>query len=100
MSPEAGSFLFARGLIMQRLLRRWLVLAAVAIIGTVGSAYGQTGTITGTVTDPSGDVLPGALITITNVDTNFERTYTTDEHGDYTVPLLPSGTFRVEAART
>src|SRR5438552_3227801 len=82
---------------MLRLLRRWLVLAAVAALGTVLPAYAQSATITGTVTDPAGAVLPGALITITNTETNSERTFTTDEHGDYTVPLLTAGTYRVEA---
>jgi hypothetical protein len=72
---------------MQRLLRRWLVLAAVTTLGTVLPAYPQSATITGTVTDPAGAILPGALITITNIDTNFERTFTTDERGDYTAPL-------------
>jgi Carboxypeptidase regulatory-like domain len=59
-------------------------------------ALAQSGTISGTVTDAGGAVLTGASITITNVDNNFERSFTTDEHGDYSVPLLPPGTYRIE----
>src|SRR5437870_1309194 len=60
--------------------------------------YGQTASITGTVTDPAGAVLPGVTITITEVQTNASRTFITDERGDYRVSLLPPGRYRVEAA--
>jgi len=60
--------------------------------------FAQTGTITGTVTEPGGALLPGALVTITNVDNNFERTFITDDHGDYTLSLLPAGMYRLEVA--
>src|SRR5438309_4637346 len=82
---------------MLRLMRWWLILATVAIVATVSQGYAQTATITGTLKDPTGGVLPGVEIMITNIDTNLERMFTTDEHGDYTVPLLPPGTYRVQA---
>jgi len=78
-------------------LQRWLVLTAV-LVTAAGPVFGQSGAITGAVTDPGGAVLPGVLITITNVDTNFERTFTTGPSGDYTLPLLPPGLYRIEAA--
>lgn len=81
---------------MLTLLKRLLVLAAVVIATTEASAYAQSGTLTGIVTDPVGAVLPGVRITITHLETNLERTFITDEHGDYTVPLLPVGTYRIE----
>src|SRR5262245_40074815 len=82
---------------MQRKLRRWLVLSAVMVMTSIPQwGFAQSGTITGTVTDPEGGVLTGASISITNVDNDFERTFTTDEHGDYTVPFLPPGTYRIE----
>src|SRR6185295_9256692 len=74
------------------------LLTLIVILGTAVPILAQTGTLTGTVTDPGGGILPGALITITNVDTNSERTFTTDDRGVYVVPLLPAGTYRVEAA--
>src|SRR6516162_1283828 len=67
-------------------------------LGGVPWAYGQTASLTGTVTDPAGALLPGTLITITQVQTNASRTFVTDERGDYRVPLLPPGRYRVEAA--
>ena len=56
-----------------------------------------TGTILGTVKDASGGVLPGVTVTATNVDTNISRSVVTNERGEYSVPLLPVGTYRVEA---
>jgi hypothetical protein len=41
---------------MLRMLRKWLVLAAVAVVGTIAQGYAQTATITGAVTDPMGSV--------------------------------------------
>ena len=60
--------------------------------------YGQTASVTGTVTDPAGAVLPGVTITITEVQTNASRTFITDDRGDYRVSLLLPGRYRVEAA--
>jgi Carboxypeptidase regulatory-like domain len=82
---------------MQRMLRRWLVLSAVMVMTSIAQwGLAQSGTITGTVRDPEDAVLTGASISITNVDNDFERTFSTDEHGDYTVPFLPPGTYRIE----
>src|SRR6185436_19829453 len=83
---------------MQRLLKRLLALVAMVSVFDGAHIYAQSGTISGTVTDQAGAILPGAVITITNVDTNFERTFTCDEHGEYRVPLLPAGAYRIEAS--
>ena len=63
-----------------------------------GMALGQaiTGTITGTVTDVSGAVLPGAQITVTYQATNTVATTTSLSSGNYSIPLLPPGTYTVE----
>src|SRR5487761_1668074 len=61
-------------------------------------AFAQTnisGDIAGTVTDPSGAVLPGATVTITDVSTGSARTTTTNSSGQYRVPLLPPATYKV-----
>jgi hypothetical protein len=83
---------------MPRFLRGGLLLAALVMAAVVSPLYAQSGTLTGSVTDPAGDILPGVLITITNVDMNFERMFRTDDRGDYTVSLLPAGLYRIEAA--
>ena len=72
----------------------WLVLAA--------SLHAQvaTGTILGNVKDNSGAPVPGALVTATNVDTQSSRTTTTDGDGQYALPLLPVGNYKVEVTLT
>jgi hypothetical protein len=47
----------------------------------------------GTVTDPSGAVVPGAGVTATQSDTHVIRTMTTNESGDYEFPALPVGRY-------
>src|SRR5262249_33238145 len=85
---------------MMRLsLQRWFIVVVFMLPGlaAVPAVYGQSAAITGTVTDPAGAVLPGVHITIKNIETDFERTFTTDEHGDYRFPLIPPGTYRIDA---
>src|SRR5207244_8971436 len=74
------------------------LLGFVAILAFATRAYAQTASLTGTVTDPAVVILPGVSITITQLETNAARMFVTDEHGDYRVPLLPPGRYRVEAA--
>jgi hypothetical protein len=54
-----------------------------------------TGVIQGTVTDPTGAVLPGASVEARNLGTNLSRTTTTDGDGRYTFLQLPPGGYRV-----
>jgi outer membrane receptor protein involved in Fe transport len=56
-----------------------------------------TGTISGTVTDESGGVLPGVAITLRHVATNRTRELITDDAGRYTAPLLPVGDYEITA---
>ena len=58
-------------------------------------AGGPTGTITGTVIDPSGAVVPKAHIVVTNEATNVIREADTNSDGDYTLALLPPGKYQV-----
>ena len=71
-------------------------LLALLVI-TVGSATAQTfrGIILGTVTDSSGASVPGATVTIKNVDTGLTRTLTTSDDGSYSAPELPIGNYSV-----
>jgi carboxypeptidase family protein len=62
------------------------------------SAQSVTGTILGTVTDPKGGAVANATVTVTNSDQNIAvRTVTTDQQGQFTVPLLPVGRYSVTA---
>jgi hypothetical protein len=64
--------------------------------------FGQSdrGTITGTVTDQTGAVVPEAAVTATNVATDVPSKVTTTPSGDYAIPLLPPGTYRVTVEKS
>ncbi len=52
-----------------------------------------TGTISGTVTDPTGSVIPNAKITITNVQTGIEQSVQSNASGNYVFPALGVGDY-------
>ncbi len=85
---------------MSQLKHMLWALAGLLLIA--GSAWTQVsrGTITGIVTDPSGAVVPGVEITVTNVATGVTNHVTTNSSGSYAVPLLPTGTYNVTAEKT
>jgi hypothetical protein len=85
--------------LMQRSLRP-LVVLGLLLFGLSLSAFAQTATIVGTVTDPSGSVVPHATITATSVETSQSRTITTGDDGQFVLPDLQIGhyTIRAEAA--
>jgi hypothetical protein len=53
--------------------------------------------LSGVVLDESKAVLPGATVTVTNVETNWARSVTTDGTGRFSVPALPPGIYAVKA---
>jgi Carboxypeptidase regulatory-like domain/TonB dependent receptor len=55
------------------------------------------GTISGTVTDPTGAAVPNAAVKVTNIDTNVTATLKTTNAGVYVANNLVVGTYRVEA---
>src|SRR6266852_4228480 len=59
------------------------------------TAQTTTGSIVGTVTDSSSAAVPGASVTVTNVDTNITTKTTTDSSGNYVVTPLPVGHYSV-----
>src|SRR6266478_6418245 len=77
---------------MPRFLVFGLLLCVVAI---PLSAQTTSGSIVGTVTDPSGGVIAGASVTITNTDTGIAVKTTTDNTGNYVVTPLQGGRYSV-----
>jgi hypothetical protein len=71
------------------------LLALSALFSSPAFAQLTTADILGTVTDPSGAVVPNATITIINLGTNEQRTGQTSGSGDYTFTLLPVGHYSV-----
>lgn len=66
-----------------------LLLAAMP----VALAQAPTGQINGTVSDPTGAVVPGAIVILTNSATNIKREIITNESGIFSLPALPPGTY-------
>ena len=66
---------------------------AVFAISVSGQEY--RGTISGTVTDPNGAVVPGAKVAVKNVNTNIAVNVVTNESGAFTVPFLVPGAYSV-----
>src|SRR5579872_6703667 len=60
-------------------------------------AFGQTTSLTGVVTDPSGAVVPGSQVSIVDVTTGTERDAVADSAGRYTIQQITPGTYRLTA---
>ena len=71
------------------------VVAVVVSAATVVTAQESRGTIIGRVTDPSGAVVAGAKVQVTHGDTNTSMSSVTNAEGNYEVPYLISGRYRV-----
>jgi hypothetical protein len=77
---------------------RFLFVLLVALIGFSASTFAQQATIVGTVTDPSGAVVPNVAVVITNTDTGLSRTFPTNDAGQYVAPDLQIGHYEVKAS--
>ncbi len=78
---------------------RQIVGCCLVMLATGSVAWAQaTAQISVTVTDASGGVLPGVTVTVIQTDTGFRREVVTNELGAFTLPNLPIGPYRLEAA--
>lgn len=74
-------------------------LAALLSLGAVSPAFAQsTGTIRGTITDPSGAAIPNAAITATATSTGLSRTAQSNDSGIFVFPDLPIGAYTLKIA--
>ena len=73
-----------------------LVCFSLLLLPTIALAQ-ERATIVGTVTDPSGAVMPGVKVTITNTGTGATRSLETNAAGSYIAPELVPGTYEVRA---
>lgn len=83
---------------MRKLLVGFLAVVFMAHVGSLvafAQMGGETGQLSGTVTDPTGAVIPGARVAITHIATGTGRTVTTDNRGVYIVPGLRPGIYEV-----
>ena len=78
-----------------------LALALTGLLaGAPGEAQVTAGTIVGSVKDEQGAAVPGATVTITEVNKGTVGTYTTDADGSFQVPFLIPGTYDVAVELT
>ncbi|HEY0380220.1 MAG TPA: carboxypeptidase-like regulatory domain-containing protein [Pyrinomonadaceae bacterium] len=73
-----------------------LVTFCLFCLASAGYSQGTNlGTIRGTVTDPNGDVIPGAAVQVTDQETGLSRDATTDSQGTYEAAALKPGSYKV-----
>lgn len=72
--------------------------AVLAIAVTSAAAQTSTGVLSGAVRDAIGAVLPGAMVSLTHVDTNARIQTQSDDRGRYRFAQLSPGSYRLEAA--
>lgn len=78
-------------------MKKQLALIGLAVLIAGSSVLAQliTGTINGTVTDPSGTIIPQVQVTLINEGTKTVRTETSDESGLFTFVAVPPSTYTV-----
>jgi hypothetical protein len=74
-----------------------LNVAAALLFLSVAALFAQSdrGTITGTVSDPAGAVVPAAAVEARNTDTSAVYPVAASSTGNYTIPELPAGTYEI-----
>jgi hypothetical protein len=76
----------------------FIVCTLILLCALSSSAQKISGDISGDVTDKSGGVIAGATVTVENTGTGFTRTTTTNASGNFRIPELPIGTYRVSVS--
>jgi len=80
-----------------RLLSFALSLGILAGVSLCANAQSNSGTVSGTITDPSGAVVPGASVEINNHVSGYKRTAKTDASGQFRFYNIPFNPYRVTA---
>jgi hypothetical protein len=85
---------------LQRLLLGILIGSSLILTSAppLSAQSAGTGALTGTVTDPSGAVVPNVTVTLTKIDTGQVRTVTTGADGTYHFALIQPGAYKVQFA--
>jgi hypothetical protein len=85
---------FHRGTIL-RILSLWIFCLAAL---TAQAQSGNAGAIRGTVSDPTGAVIPGATIHLTNPNSGVDRTVTSDAQGQFNFPNVTFNNYTIGAS--
>ena len=105
MNTTSGGAVNSANLVAPKALTRGFVFIAVilalaAATLPVLAQSGGTGALVGVVSDPTGAVVPGAQVSITNEATGAKRQVESQGNGSYSAPLLQPGTYKVEVSMT
>ena len=76
-----------------------LFLGSLAVIPRLQAAQSNSGSLNGTVSDPSGAVIPGASVSILNPVSKYTRTATTDDLGQFHFANVPFNHYHLTASR-
>src|ERR1700722_17881828 len=76
------------------------IVALLCVCAMLAFSQGNTAVMSGTVTDQTGAAVPGAEIQVTNTNTAFTSRTTTNERGEWAVPSLPAGSYKVVVTKT
>ena len=76
-------------------IHRTVVVLITILVGSLAGYAQSTATLTGSVTDPSGAVVPQARITVHSLETGIDRMVTSDSAGNYVVASLQPGDYSV-----
>jgi hypothetical protein len=82
--------------VVKQLGKRHLVVLCGLLLALPLLAFAQDATVVGTVTDPGGAVVPNVAVTFTNAETGQTRSIATNDAGQYVVPDLHIGHYRVK----
>src|SRR5260370_41783818 len=69
-----------------------------ACLGPLAPAQTTTATLSGTVRDPQGGVIPNTALSVVQIETGQTRQTTSGATGDYTISNLPIGSYRITAS--
>ena len=81
-------------------MRLFASIAGLIATGAILAAQTPSASVVGRITDPTGAVIPGVTVKITNLDTNITQQGSSNQVGDYTIPYLQPGRYSLEAAST
>src|SRR5437867_4135193 len=80
------------------LARTVYLVSLLFVLSASLTAQFDVATLSGTVSDPSGAVIPGVQVTATNEATNAAVSVTTNESGRYLFPSLRPGAYKITAS--
>jgi hypothetical protein len=76
------------------------LVLSLLLLQTCAWSQSQLANLSGTITDPSGAVVPGVSVTIVGQGTGLKRSVLTDTAGEYRFAGLPTGNYSVRVEKT